>query len=67
MTKRQVIVRRLERAGFVNAGGGSHDKFVHPDGRRALVPRHREIKNALAAIILRQAGVVDERSSKHAV
>ena len=57
MTKRRDLVRILEREGFVNKSGARHDKFVHPDGRVAEVPRHREIKNNMARIILREAGI----------
>ena len=53
MTKRREIVRRLEREGFVNIGGTNHDVFVHPDGRRTTVERHREIKDLMAQIIYR--------------
>jgi len=30
-TKTRLIIRRLAREGWVNAGGSSHDKFEHPD------------------------------------
>lgn len=57
MTKRSAIVRKLEKEGFSRIGGANHDKFAHPDGRIAIVPRHREIKDILAKAIFRQAGI----------
>ncbi|MCL1916647.1 MAG: type II toxin-antitoxin system HicA family toxin [Desulfovibrionaceae bacterium] len=35
------LVKRLEKAGFVNKGGRNHDKLVHPDGRVTVVHRHK--------------------------
>ena len=40
MTARELI-QRLEKAGFVNKGGKSHDKLSHPDGRVTVVHRHK--------------------------
>lgn len=57
MTKRRDLVALLLRAGFKEEHGGSHDKFKHANGREVTVPRHREIKNGMARIILRQAGI----------
>ncbi|RHS40817.1 type II toxin-antitoxin system HicA family toxin [Collinsella sp. AF08-23] len=57
MTKRREVVRFLERHGFESRGGTNHEKFVHPDGRVAIVPRHREIKDRMFEIIKRQAGL----------
>lgn len=61
MTKRKDLVRTLEQAGFINKGGAKHDKFVHADGRATEVPRHQEIKNGMARIILREAGIETQR------
>lgn len=57
MAKRRDLVRELERSGFASQGGTKHEKFVHPDGRVAIVPRHAEISDSLAKSILRQAGL----------
>lgn len=56
MTKRRVLVKELTDAGFVSVGGKRHEVFVKP-GFRTEVPRHREIKNQMADIIRRQAGL----------
>lgn len=51
------IIARLEREGWVNAGGGSHDKFKHPGKPgRIIVPRHREQSPGVARSIARSAG-----------
>ena len=44
-TNTRKVVRRLEREGWVNAGGGKHDKFEHraKPGVTIMVPRHREL------------------------
>jgi predicted RNA binding protein YcfA (HicA-like mRNA interferase family) len=44
-TNTRQVVRRLEREGWVNVGGGKHDKFEHADKPRVMimVPRHREL------------------------
>ena len=57
-TKTRLIIRRLEREGWVNAGGGSHDKFEHPDkpGVVIMVPRHREVSPGVARSIAKIAG-----------
>jgi|GEM_PF-935785 len=35
------VIRRLEKAGFVNKGGRNHDKLTHPDGRVTIIHRHK--------------------------
>lgn len=35
------LIKRLEKAGFVNKGGRNHDKLAHPDGRVTVVHRHK--------------------------
>ena len=57
MTKRRDVERLLEENGFINMGGTNHDRFVHPDGRWAVVPRHREIPEFLVRKIMKQAGL----------
>lgn len=59
MTKRRDIVSALEAAGFRCVGGARHDKFVHPDGRRTIVERHRDIPDGIAREIMRQARIKD--------
>jgi predicted RNA binding protein YcfA (HicA-like mRNA interferase family) len=57
-TKPRLIIRRLIREGWLPIGGGSHDKFEHPDRRGALiiVPRHHEVSPGVARSIARVAG-----------
>lgn len=57
MVKRRDLVGEIKEAGFENEGGANHDKFVHPDGRVTVVPRHREIGERLADEIRKQAGI----------
>jgi predicted RNA binding protein YcfA (HicA-like mRNA interferase family) len=56
-TNTRKIVRRLEAEGWVDVGGGEHDKFTHP-GKPGLiiVPRHREQSIGVAKKIARAAG-----------
>lgn len=58
MTKRRDLERELIRAGWTREKGrrGSHEKFVK-DGKAVMVPRHREIRDAVAAVIRREAGL----------
>ena len=59
MTKHRDLVRELEHAGFVQIKSGSsanHDKFRRGDVSIA-VPRHAEIRDRLADVIRRQAGL----------
>jgi predicted RNA binding protein YcfA (HicA-like mRNA interferase family) len=37
----QELIKRLEKAGFVNIGGRNHDKLAHPDGRITVIHRHK--------------------------
>ena len=57
-TNRNKIVRRLERDGWLNRGGGSHDVFTHPSrpGVIIVVPRHRELSPGVSRQIAKQAG-----------
>jgi len=38
------VTDRLKADGWVNIGGGKHDKYEHPDrpGTLVIVPRHKE-------------------------
>jgi hypothetical protein len=57
--KRAALLRELCRAGCVlDRHGGRHDLFRNPaNGRKAPVPRHREIKETLADLIRKQLGL----------
>ena len=57
MTKRRKLVKELTDAGFVSRGGKRHEVFVKP-GFRTEVPRHSEIKDQMANIIRKQAGLM---------
>lgn len=59
MTKRRDLVRLLVRDGFAPDGGTKHERFSHPDGREASVPRHREIRALTARPILAQASITE--------
>ena len=51
------VKRRLEAAGFVEAGQrGSHVKFVKGT-RTVIVPKHHEVAAGVIRSILRQAGL----------
>lgn len=56
-TSRAKIVRRLEREGWINEGGGKHDIFRHP-GRGIVfaLPRHRTVSIGIARDLARVAG-----------
>lgn len=56
MVKRRDLIKELEHAGFTCKGGANHDVYEKP-GYRTAVPRHREIKETLAGIIRKQAGL----------
>lgn len=55
VTKRKDVVRLLETEGFVSKGGTNHEVFEHPDGRRTVVPRHREVQEPTFRLIKKQA------------
>lgn len=57
MTKRRDLVRELESAGFVQSGGTKHGKY-RKGNVTVTVPRHSEIKDRMADVIRRQAGLV---------
>jgi len=58
MTAR-VLIAALKRAEFrAHRQAGSHLALVHPDGRRAIVPVHREpLRPGTLRAILRHAGM----------
>jgi len=57
--KREEFIRELTQAGCVlHRHGGKHDIYRNPaNGRRAPVPRHREIGDSLCRLIRRQLGL----------
>jgi predicted RNA binding protein YcfA (HicA-like mRNA interferase family) len=57
-TSTRRIVSRLEGEGWVNIGGGNHDRFVHDKkpGEMIPVPRHRELSPGTARAIAKAAG-----------
>lgn len=56
MTKRRDLVKQLIKAGFHSEGGAKHEQFTN--GKvTVMVKRHREIDDATAKRILRQAGL----------
>jgi predicted RNA binding protein YcfA (HicA-like mRNA interferase family) len=56
-TNTRKIIARLERDGWINKGGGSHDIFKHPEKPgRIVVPRHRELSPGVARSIAKIAG-----------
>lgn len=58
-TSTRKITDRLKEDGWVNEGGGKHDKFEHPDRTDTIiVPRHREQSPGVARSIAKLAGWV---------
>jgi len=57
--KRTDLIRLIVKAGCtLLRHGGRHDIYVNPEtGRKAPVPRHREIPTTLVKIILKQLDV----------
>ena len=56
-TNTRKIIARLERDGWVNAGGKKHDVFRHPNkSGRVVVARHREQSPNVARQIAKDAG-----------
>jgi len=57
-TNARKIVSRLKAEGWVNVGGGSHDRFIHKDSPEMMitVPRHRELSQGVARSIAKAAG-----------
>ncbi|WP_245466903.1 MULTISPECIES: type II toxin-antitoxin system HicA family toxin [unclassified Mesorhizobium] len=57
-TNTRKIVARLLHEGWLNVGGGKHEKYEHPERPDAMiiVPRHREQSPGVARSIARLAG-----------
>ncbi len=59
---RRDVVRLLLFLGFRSTGGhGPHEKFVHQDGRRAVVPRYTPIKPGVCRAIAKDLGIPPQR------
>lgn len=55
--KRRDLIALLEKNGWVfKSHGGSHDKYVKA-GQVATIPRHKEINENLALVIMRRCGL----------
>jgi predicted RNA binding protein YcfA (HicA-like mRNA interferase family) len=59
-TNTRKVNAQLEKEGWTNIGGGSHDRFVHiaQPGVMITVPRHRELSPGVARSN-RQGGRLD--------
>lgn len=57
-TNTRKIVARLQADGWVNIGGGNHDRFVNPAHPAVMitVPRHRDLSPGTARSIAKAAG-----------
>ena len=57
--KRQHLIRELTQAGCrFHRHGAKHDIYINPaNGKKAPVPRHRELKDSLCGLIRRQLGL----------
>lgn len=57
-TNTRKIIARLLREGWINTGGGKHEKYEHPKRPEVMiiVPRHREQSPGVARSIARLAG-----------
>jgi predicted RNA binding protein YcfA (HicA-like mRNA interferase family) len=57
-TNTRKIVARLEKDGWVNIGGSSHDRFVNDEQPDIMiaVPRHKELSPGVARSIAKAAG-----------
>ncbi len=61
-THARKIVARLEKDGWINIGGGSHDRFVNEKrpGVMITVPRHRQLTLGTARSIAKAAGWMEQ-------
>ncbi len=61
-TNARKIVARLEKDGWINIGGGSHDRFVNEKrpGVMITVPRHRQLTLGTARSIAKAAGWMEQ-------
>ena len=57
-TSTRKIIARLEREGWVNIGGGKHDRYVNAaqPGIMITVPRHKALTPGTARSIAKAAG-----------
>jgi len=56
-TNTRAVIRRLEREGWTNVGGGKHDKFQKEGvAYSIIVPRHRTLSPGVAKSIAKAAG-----------
>ncbi len=57
-TNTRKVVERLKAEGWMDIGGGDHDRFVHKDKSDVMipVPRHRELSPGVARSIAKAAG-----------
>lgn len=57
--KRRELLRLLVRNScYLDRHGANHDIYIHAvSGKKAPIPRHTEIKDSLARLILKQLGV----------
>jgi predicted RNA binding protein YcfA (HicA-like mRNA interferase family) len=62
-TNTKKVVARLEREGWINKGGGKHDKFGRPGEpeKPIFVPRHKELSPGVARGIARDAGWSEQK------
>jgi len=60
--RHEEVLRKLKRLGFEEVGGkGSHRVLIHPDGRRTVVPFHRqELQRGTFLGILKDVGLTEE-------
>jgi len=57
--KRKDLIKAIIKQGcYLKRHGTNHDIYVNPQtGRKAPIPRHREIKNTLCELIKNQLGL----------
>jgi predicted RNA binding protein YcfA (HicA-like mRNA interferase family) len=59
---RRDVVRLLLFLGFSSTGNhGPHEKFIHDDGRRTVVPRHSPVKPGVCRAIANDIGILPQR------
>ena len=60
--KQQAFIRELEQAGCkLHRHGKRHDVYRNPaNGKKAPVPRHREIADTLCDVIRKQLGLGED-------
>ncbi len=55
--KQRDLIKLLEKNGFVlHSNGANHDKYVR-GSETEMIPRHREINEALAKAIIKRRGL----------